>query len=211
MLNALVSPIFPRNGLNEKKQIRKGGNMNPIEKLKAEHQNILKGIELLENGALALENGENVPPEFFRMAIDFIRNYADKYHHAKEEDILFVRLGEVGFSPEMGPVAVMLYEHDQGRAYVSGLETANEIYAGGDRAAVGDIVKNAVAYANLLRQHINKEDLILYPMAESALGEAGIQQMTPEFERVETEKSGVEAKYVGILSKMRLDNISTRA
>jgi hemerythrin-like domain-containing protein len=180
--------------------------MNPIEKLKAEHQIILKGIDLLEQGASRLEKGENIAPDYFRKAIDFIRNYADEYHHAKEEDILFVALGQVGFSPQMGPVAVMLYEHDQGRGLVSGLENATNSYEARDMSAVKDIVRNANDYAALLRQHIQKEDMVLYPMAENALGERGINRMQPEFDRVESEKAGVEAKYLEILHGMDAQN-----
>jgi hemerythrin-like domain-containing protein len=176
--------------------------MNPIEKLKAEHQIILKGIELLEKGADLLESGRDISPDYFRKSIDFIRTYADRYHHAKEEDILFAKLGKVGFSPKAGPVAVMLFEHDQSRGFVSKLENANERYAAGDKNAIPEIVENARVYAALLRQHINKEDMVLYPMAENALGDAGIGQMQAEFDRVEQEKSGIEAKYLNILRQM---------
>ncbi len=177
--------------------------MNPIEKLKAEHQVILSGIDLLESGADSLEKEQPVSPEYFRKLIDFIRNYADKYHHAKEEDILFVRLGQAGFSPKAGPVAVMLYEHDQGRGFVSRLEQANERYAAGDKKATVAIISNARDYAGLLRNHIQKEDVVLYPMAENVLGEAGIEQMSPDFDRVEKEKSGTEAKYRQILDELK--------
>jgi hemerythrin-like domain-containing protein len=176
--------------------------MNPIEKLMAEHQNILRGIDLLENGVARLQNGDDVSAEFFRDAIDFIRNYADKYHHAKEEDILFVKMSEVGFSPEMGPVAVMLYEHDQGRGFVSGLANATERYASGEKHAIKEIAKNATAFANLLREHIHKEDVILYPMAENALGETGINLMKLDFDAAERAKAGIEEKYVAILERM---------
>jgi hemerythrin-like domain-containing protein len=180
--------------------------MNPIEKLMAEHRNILRGLDLLEGGALELENGIEVSPKFFIAAIDFIRNYADRYHHAKEEDILFIRMGEAGFSPEAGPVAVMLYEHNQGRAFVSNLERANNRYATGEKEAVGEIIKNAIAYVNLLRAHIQKEDMILYPMAENALGERGINSMKPDFEKVEREETGIEQKYLDLLKAMESRN-----
>jgi len=176
--------------------------MNPIQKLMAEHQVILRGIDLLEHGANQLEQGENISADYFRASIDFIRNYADKYHHAKEEDILFVRLEQVGFSPQMGPVAVMLNEHKQGRDFVSGLESATKRYAGGDKSAIQDIIENAHNYAILLRQHIQKEDMILYPMAQNALGEAGIERMQSDFNKIESEQSGIESKYLVILESM---------
>jgi hemerythrin-like domain-containing protein len=185
--------------------------MNPIEKLMAEHQNILKGLDLLERGAVRIERGGDVSPDFFRAAVDFIRNYADKYHHAKEEDILFVHMAEVGFSPEMGPVAVMLYEHNQGRGYVTGLANATEKYASGDKNAAQEIVKNALAFANLLRQHINKEDTILYPMAESALGIAGIDRMRSDFDKVEEEKAGIEDRYLKMLEALNIKEVPTNS
>jgi hemerythrin-like domain-containing protein len=176
--------------------------VNPIEKLKAEHQIILKGIDLLEKGVSFVEAGTDISPDYFRKAIDFIRNYADRYHHAKEENILFTRLAQVGFSPKAGPVAVMLFEHDQSRGFISKLESANERYAAGDKNAVTEIIENARIYAALLRQHIQKEDIVLYPMAENALGDAGVEQMQSDFDRVEQEKSGTEVKYIEILKQM---------
>ena len=176
--------------------------MNPIQKLMAEHKVILRGIDLLEQGADRLEQGENISADYFRAAIDFIRNYADKYHHAKEEDILFIRLEQLGFSPQVGPVAVMLNEHKQGRNFVSGLESATNKYADGDKSAVQGIIENARNYAILLRQHIQKEDMILYPMALNALGESGIDLMQPDFNKVENEQSGVESKYLSILDSL---------
>jgi hemerythrin-like domain-containing protein len=180
----------------------KGAKMNPMEKLKAEHQIILRGIELLEKGADLLEKGENISPDYFRKSIDFIRNYADKYHHAKEEDILFVHLGNVGFSPQNGPVAVMLHEHNQGRGFVSMLEQANEKYAAGDKKAADSIIKNARAYAKLLKNHIQKENIVLYPMAENVLGEDGINGMQSEFDNAEQSQKGTEQKYLRILDDM---------
>jgi len=184
--------------------------MNPIEKLVDEHKNILRGIAILENGAAKLEGGANIPPDFFRGMIDFIRSYADQYHHAKEENILFVSLEKAGFPPDQGPVGVMLAEHDQGRRFVAGMENANEQYAEGETAFIEDIVENARDYIYLLRQHIDKEDRVLYPMAVNALGKSGMDAMIPEFERVEQEKAGVEQKYIELLgefeSKYGLDN-----
>ncbi len=179
--------------------------MDPIQKLIDEHKNILKGISLLEAGSNKLEAGEKISPDIFRKLIDFIRNYADKYHHAKEEDILFVSMGKAGFPAEEGPVGVMLAEHDQGRGFVAAMENANEQYASGEGSFTGEIIENARGYIYLLRQHINKEDTVLYPMARDTLGKAGIDAMIPEFDRVEKEKAGTEEKYLGILKQLETE------
>lgn len=177
--------------------------MNPIEKLEAEHQNILKGISLLQEGADRLEKGDKVSADFFRKLIDFIRNYADKYHHAKEEDILFVEMEKAGFPTSGGPVGVMLFEHDQGRGFVSRMADAVEKYDSGESSALSTIVENAHGYIYLLRQHIEKEDKVLYPMAANALGDTGVEAMQGDFDRVEKEKTGTEERYTGLLKELR--------
>jgi len=176
--------------------------MEPIDKLVSEHQNILRGIDILEKASNRLDAGNVVAPEFFRQMIDFIREYADRYHHAKEEDILFKDMEKAGFPVDQGPVGVMLAEHDEGRAYIAGMEKANEGYASDDKTQVDAIIENARGYIYLLRQHIDKEDNILYPMARNVLGESGIKAMIPRFEQVEAEKQGIEEKYIAILGKL---------
>lgn len=178
--------------------------MNPIEKLKAEHQNILKGINILQEGVDRLEKGDDISADFFRRLIDFIRNYADKYHHAKEEDILFVKMQKAGFPTNAGPVGVMLFEHDQGRGFVSKMADAVEKYDTGDHAAINTIVENARGYIYLLSLHIEKEDGVLYPMAADALGPSGIDAMQSDFDRVEKEKTGTEEKYANVLNELKL-------
>ncbi len=176
--------------------------MGPIEKLMDEHKNILTGLDILQRNADLLEEGKKIDPGFFTKIIDFIRNYADKYHHAKEENILFVKLGKAGFPAEGGPVGVMLEEHDQGRKYVALMEKANQHYIDGNQSATKDVVENAKGFIYLLRQHIDKENNILYPMAKDILGESGIEAMIPEFDNVEKEQAGTEKKYISLLKEL---------
>lgn len=139
--------------------------------LTEEHRLILRMIELLERNTARLERGEFQDWRFFLDAVDFIRNYADRFHHAKEEDILFRELVRNGMPPENSPVAAMLLAHDQGRAFVRGMEEAARAAQAGARGAAARIVENARGYAALLRDHIDKEDHILYPLAERVLPE----------------------------------------
>lgn len=71
--------------------------------LNEEHQNILKVIEALSNECDSLEAGKEINSSFFKRAIKFIRNYADKVHHAKEEDILFIKLCDDGVEMHCNP------------------------------------------------------------------------------------------------------------
>ena len=151
--------------------------------LSLEHENILKFIDALLKKCEVMEKKKEIDSDFFEKAIDFIRNYADKFHHAKEEDILFKELCKDTVEMHCNPVEQMLYEHDLGRNFVKGIEE------GLKKNDMGKIIKNSKGYADLLREHIYKEDNILYPMAEQSLGKAIKTKMLKEFERIEKSKN----------------------
>lgn len=142
------------------------------QKLVEEHRLVLRMITLLERNAPLTAAGDYTNWQFYLDGIDFIRNYADRFHHAKEEDVLFVALVNNGMPRDNSPVAAMLMEHDQGRSFVSAMETAVLEVEGGGTESCQAIADNALGYAALLRDHIAKEDEILYPLAERVLPEA---------------------------------------
>lgn len=131
-----------------------------------EHKLILRMLTVLENRAELTSKGKHADYRFYLDAVDFIRNFADRFHHAKEEDILFEALVKNGMPRENSPVAAMLMEHVQGRVFVSGMEEAAHEALAGKLDKERDISENANGYLNLLREHIDKEDNILYPLAE---------------------------------------------
>jgi hemerythrin-like domain-containing protein len=136
-----------------------------IEVLMNEHRLIEQVLGSLETCALEVAGGR--PPER-SVAADyaaFFRGFADACHHGKEEDILFQRMLERGFSREAGPLAVMYHEHEVGRRHVRELARL-----GGEPGALAEherrrLVEAAEGFVPLLRGHIVKEDRVLYPMA----------------------------------------------
>jgi hemerythrin-like domain-containing protein len=136
-----------------------------------EHKLILRMISLLEKNAALTAAGQYSNWKFYLDGVDFIRNYADRFHHAKEEDVLFEALITNGMPRANSPIAAMLMEHDQGRAYVGAMEKAAQEALAGQSGRESLIAENALAYAELLREHISKEDEILYPLAERVLPE----------------------------------------
>jgi hemerythrin-like domain-containing protein len=143
--------------------------MLATEVLKEEHRVIEKVLNALDAFTLKLERGEEVNAEVLEKSVDFIRNFADKYHHGKEEDRLFTLMTQQGFPKDSGPIAVMLQEHDLGRSFVKAMDNAIKRYKNGDISSKKDIIENAREYTNLLRQHIYKEDNALYPLADKTL------------------------------------------
>lgn len=131
-----------------------------------EHRLILRMIALLERNATRTAAGGYENWQFYLDGVDFIRTYADRFHHAKEEDVLFEALVNNGMPREHSPVGAMLLEHEQGRAHVRALEEAATQALAGLSGREAAIAEHALAYGALLREHIAKEDNILYPLAE---------------------------------------------
>lgn len=164
---------------------------SPTQILKDEHTLILQALDGLERKLIALEAGAAPDRTYFEKAVKFIRTFADDCHHGKEEDLLFKTMVDRGFPLQGGPIAVMLSEHETGRAYVHQMaEAAAGI--GQDPAAAGKIVRNGRAYIQLLRPHIDKENMILYPMADNMLSSEDQAYLGEAFEHFETEKIGAD-------------------
>jgi len=147
--------------------------------LSEEHQNILRVIDTMLDECQKIRNGKKLEILFFEKAIDFIKNYADKYHHAKEEDILFLAMLENSEVMHCNPIPVMLSEHDSGRNYVKKMEK------GLNENNPQLVVEGAIQYGQLLQQHIYKEDNVLYPMAEEALSEEQKERVLNKYDVVE--------------------------
>ena len=171
--------------------------MRPTEILMDEHQIILQVIGAAEREVRALVAGSAFDAAKVGKIIDFIRNFADRCHHAKEEGQLFKMLERKGMPVGSGPIAVMLQEHDMGRDYVRAVA---EILAKGKTIGLQEvsvISENLSAYADLLRGHIGKEDNVLYPMADRMFSTADQHELAEAFQRVEAEEIGanVHEKY----------------
>ncbi|HHQ47564.1 MAG TPA: cation-binding protein, partial [Acidobacteria bacterium] len=122
--------------------------------LRSEHEKILAVIACLRAACESASMGRGFDDETFRDGVDFIRNYADAWHHAKEEVHLFPALEVHGIPKEGGPVGVMLYEHEIGRSHVRAMTGALEAAAAGDGAAQRTVIQHALSYADLLEAHI---------------------------------------------------------
>ena len=150
--------------------------------LNKEHENILKVIASIERECEQLNNGKEIDEKYFEKAIDFIINYADKFHHAKEEDILFEEFNKVSEQAHCNPVDQMLHEHNIGRNFVKGMKQAIKIK---DKE---ELIKNAQGYAELLKEHIYKEDHILYPMTEEVISEEKQEEMLRKFKEIKSDQ-----------------------
>jgi hemerythrin-like domain-containing protein len=178
--------------------------MKATQVLSEEHRVILRVIAALETAANRLESGQPVPPGFFQEAADFIVGFADGCHHRKEEGVLFKALTDNGVPMQGGPVGVMLYEHEQGRAFTRKMREAAQNMEAGEAAAASAVIANARSYAALLRQHISNEDNVLFPMADRVIPESQHDKVFEDFEHVEHMETGegVHEKYLALAEKL---------
>lgn len=179
--------------------------MDGITLMVDEHKNIKRMLQVLRKACLSVMNGKEIDYTDFQNMIDFVRNYADKHHHGKEEKFLFNRMvDEIGGAAEKLVKFGMLVEHDLGRLYMSDLEAALAKVKAGDNDAKIDVIANAVSYTNLLNRHIDKEDNVVYSFAKRELSEATLNEVNikcDEFEQ-EMNRAGVQNKYIQMLEQL---------
>jgi hemerythrin-like domain-containing protein len=187
--------------------------MKATDILVEEHSVIQRVLVALETAAGRMEGGQTVRPGFFLDAADFIKGFADGCHHKKEEGVLFESMATYGVPVQGGPIGVMLAEHEQGRAYTRAMREAAQKLSAGDEAARGDLVRNARGYVALLRQHIDKENGILFPMAAQVIPPAEQEAVAEGFEGVEHEETGagVHEKYLALAEKLEAEMDSSTA
>lgn len=159
--------------------------MTIIKELKNEHEAVLLTIRILEQITTRLKSGYRVELIHLDQIIEFLAVFVDKCHHSKEEKVLFPAMEEAGIPREGGPIKAMLYEHVQGRSLVEGLRSGVEGYRVGKESSVNGIIENAQKYGQLLTSHIDKENTILYVMAERVLSADKIVEMEIAFNRIE--------------------------
>lgn len=163
----------------------------PMKRLVDEHTLIKRFLALVPEiaGSLGLESEED--RRRILDGVDFIRSYADRYHHAKEEDILFAY-----FDPELDILKAMHDDHRRGRAHVKGILDALDRL---DREA---IVANLYGYAGVLTEHIKKEDEILYPWMDRNLSTRQVGEMFAKFGDVDERFREAQEKYESFVKNL---------
>jgi hemerythrin-like domain-containing protein len=164
--------------------------MRATEILEREHEVILKVLDCLERLAAGARGHEGLDRASAEQALDFFRSFADRCHHAKEEDRLFPALVAKGMPKDAGPIAVMLSEHEQGREAVACMRRAVAGAEADTPGAAQRFAQYAETYVALLREHIRKENQVLFPMADRILAEGDQARLLREFEQAELDLEG---------------------
>ena len=181
LLTKIAGVIYPDRKVKipklERKKKTKPGEIKyspPIKRLVDEHFLIKRLVALIPRIIVSLDVETKEGRQVVKKVTDFIRFYADKYHHAKEEEILFKY-----FDENLDILKVMRQDHEKARAHVRAiLETL-------DRKDKQAISTRLNAYYELLNEHIKKEDEILYPWIDRNLSTSQVGEVFSKFNEVE--------------------------
>jgi hemerythrin-like domain-containing protein len=158
-------------------------NQTATSGLRAEHQWILKVAGALEE-ILSRGTEEGLDFDAIEECVDFIRLFADACHHGQEEDLLFPALEARGMPRDAGPIAVMLHEHQMGRAFVQRMVRSMSEARQGNAEAGAILVNSAHGYIQLIRAHIKKEDNVLFNLADRSVTGAPCRKLCQDYEVV---------------------------
>src|SRR3972149_5176349 len=159
--------------------------MEATQQLRDEHEGIKLMLRILEAVSKKAASGAPVPQKDLDAIAEFLSAFADKCHHGKEEEYLFPALERVGIPRHGGPIGVMLQEHDHGREIIARLKEAFSEYGSGGKGAGAEIAKAAGEYVALLTEHIEKENEVLFRMAEARIGKDEDACLVDAFENPE--------------------------
>jgi hemerythrin-like domain-containing protein len=143
--------------------------MRTIDILVTEHELILEALD--------------PPKEFLEKAVDFAREFADRYHHFKEEYLLFGLLAqkkEGDFDAEIG---ALRYGHERGRRCIDAIAESIDGYADGDEIATTRLLENLAAYISILKRHIFTEDRVFFDLVEQELSDNDDEVLLVQFQK----------------------------
>ncbi len=158
---------------------------NLTEILEAEHRVIEKVVSAASELVNRIETGQKMDAETLRKIVEFMRTYADKCHHGKEEDLLFPALANKGVPTQGCPLGALIGEHARGRSYVAALAEGTDMYGNGNDQGLEKILKGLTGIAALYPNHIWKEDFLLFPMTHKVMNPVEQEAFLKPFEDVD--------------------------
>jgi len=175
------------------------------QELRNEHEGIKLLLRILKSVADRVLAGEAVPREDLDSIGEFLSVFADRCHHGKEEDHLFPALAEAGVPRDGGPIAVMLGEHTRGRSLIADLKDGIAGLQAKLDGAPAKFAAASLAYVDLLTQHTEKENQVLFRIADQRLSAADDERLVQAFAKLEHERigPGKHEEFHALLDRLR--------
>ncbi|MEK6822084.1 MAG: hemerythrin domain-containing protein [Thermoproteota archaeon] len=135
--------------------------------LRRDHDLIEKVIKAMESTIQLLNDGKQIPESILLPVIDFSKNFTDVCHHSKEENSLFPALEQAGMPRNMGPIAMMLIDHERSREIGKEMEDSAKDYISSGNST--KLISDMQQYVEHITEHLWKENNRLFMMAEARL------------------------------------------
>ena len=174
--------------------------MKASEDLRQEHEIIKVALNVLEKIASKIQQNESIDVNDLKDIVHFLIDFSDKCHHGKEEIFYFPALEKAGIPKEGGPIGVMLHEHELGRTNIRQMKDS----ISGETVDFQAFANAAFSYITLLRNHIQKENNILFAMGDLRLSEEAQRDLLEKFKQHEEKVAGEGAheKLHALLGKL---------
>ena len=166
--------------------------MKATDILKQEHENIKLMLRIIEISTARIEIGGQVPVEDIEQMVEFLKVFVEGCHFKKEEDILASSLESADLPRETGPIGVMIAEHNTSKVNSDALGQAVAEYKKNDATVIPKIVESSSNYVELMTRHINRENNMLFPLADARLSDDEQGMLALKFDAVEQEEMGSE-------------------
>lgn len=176
--------------------------MKPRGPLMIEHRLIEKMIAVIKDQMSVMREQSRVDPAFIDAAVDFIRTYADKTHHGKEEDILFRDLAKKNMSDvDKKGMQELVDEHVFARKKVAELVQAKEDFVAGRKEALDTVLDRLKTLVEFYPEHIRREDEVFFPDTEKYFTKPELDAMLAEF--WEFDKKMIHEKYKAVVEQWK--------
>ncbi len=161
--------------------------------LRRDHDLIEKVIKAMESTIQLLNDGKQIPESILLPVIDFSKNFTDVCHHSKEENSLFPALEQAGMPRNMGPIAMMLMDHERSREIGKEMENSAKDYISSGNST--KLISDMQQYVEHITEHLWKENNKLFMMAEARL-----QYVS---KKIDKELNGIEESKLKEIGKTR--------
>lgn len=166
--------------------------MKATELLKEDHQLIERALAALATATLQLDRSEPVRAGFFLGMVEFLEGFVHALHYRREEGVLFAAMERAGAPRTAGPLGAVIREHEVSRATTRAIRAAAERWEASDDSAREDVANEARKYVSLLKQHIAREDQLIFPMAEDMIPEGDHFQVLDDIMQLQSDGRGQE-------------------
>ena len=177
--------------------------MQALGPLMIEHRLIERMLSAIKRALATIESKHEVDPVFVDIAVDFIRTYADRLHHGKEEDILFRELNKKLLNEiDRKIMKELIDEHVFGRQTTKALVEANTRYRNGDDTALAEIADKLQTLTEFYPKHIEKEDKVFFPASRAYFTDEEDQAILSEFS--EFDRKMIHEKYRSVVDELKI-------